>query len=93
MKNDPRRSLPYGPIYFDAVIRAKDDERSLYDVDMEFMAENGWTEENEAEWRRNMAVLGYKLLDMYPPGHAPANVADPYFDTKDWLDKDNEAFK
>lgn len=54
---------------------ARTEGRSLYDVDMAAMAKNGWTEQDEENWRAAGLKLGLKLgwsiSRLYPRGHEP----------------------
>ncbi len=87
MNMDPRRAIPYGPLYTQAINEAIENGESLYDIDMRFLAEYGWTEECEERWREAMHQCGVKLEDMYPPKHGPKRVQDPamrgYVETDD----------
>lgn len=64
-------SQHYGPAEYQRdLARAREVGNSLYDVDMNAKGRNGWTEDDEKQWRLSMMNLGYSNR-MYPKGHEP----------------------
>lgn len=52
--------------------KAAEEGRPLYEVDMEAMARNGWTEEDEARYREAwLSLPGQTVHTLYPVKHAP----------------------
>lgn len=74
-KGQGRRVLPHGHPEYEAELRACKETGELpYDVDMRWLARQGWTEALDAEWRGHCKNLGWTVERMYPAGHEPSEL-------------------
>lgn len=70
-----RRWVPPSSQYAAALQNAKNDGRSAYEVDVEFLDKNGWTAAHERQYLHDVSVIAFGQPErFFPVGHQPHSI-------------------